>query len=62
MHSSIREDPSREKKEAFSAIDKSFRRPVKKTYEERKSDAATKKTSFKANDVDEEEEEEDEDA
>lgn len=54
VHASIREDPTPEEKEAFTAIDKSFKRPVKKTYEERKADAAAKKAQLQAADADEE--------
>ncbi len=48
IHSAIREDPVREKKAKFSAIDKSFKKPTKKTYEQRKADVAAKKASFVA--------------
>ena len=64
VHASIREDPSREAVEKFTNIDKSFKKPGKKTYDDRKADAAAKKASFKATTADEdeaEEEEEDED-
>lgn len=60
VHASIREDPTRDPVEKFTAIDKSFKRPVKKTYEQRKADAAKKKASFKAGGDDEEEDGEDE--
>lgn len=46
IHAAIREDPARDEKEAFTAIDKSFRRPVKKSREDRKADAAAKKAAF----------------
>lgn len=59
VHAAIREDPEREEKETFTAIDKSFKKPVKKTYEQRKADSAAKKASFKAVDADEEEDAED---
>lgn len=52
VHASIREDPSREEVEAFTAIDKKYKKPVKKTYEQRKADAATKKASINAADDD----------
>lgn len=61
VHASIREDPSREEGKKFTAIDKSFKRPSKKTYEDRKADAAKKKASFKATDEDDEEAEEEDD-
>jgi large subunit ribosomal protein L5e len=54
VHASIREDPSREAKEAFTGIDKSFARPVKKTYEERKKDSSAKKAALRRTDEDEE--------
>lgn len=59
VHASIREDPSRDKKEAFTNIDKSFRKPTKKSYEDRKADARVKKEALRSNDADEENEEED---
>ena len=46
VHTSIREDPSREEKEAFTDIDKSFKKPTKKTAEQRKADAAAKKAQL----------------
>lgn len=58
VHASIREDPEREKAPAFTNIDKSFKKGVKKTYEQRKADSKAKKASFKADDEEEEEEEE----
>jgi len=50
VHASIREDPTREKAEKFTAIDKSFKKQPKKTYEQRKADAATKKATFEEED------------
>lgn len=47
VHASIREDPSREKAEPFTAIDKSFKKPQKKTFEDRKADAAAKKAEMR---------------
>jgi len=58
---SIRADPSREKKAAFTAIDKSFKKDVKKSYEQRKADAAAKKATFKTA-VDDDDDEAEEDA
>jgi len=46
VHSEIREDPTRDKAPEFTKIDRSFKKGVKKTYEQRKADAATKKASF----------------
>eukprot|EP01039_Chlorochromonas_danica_P009013 gene9013-9947_t len=60
VHASIREDPSREEKKTFANIDKSFRKPVKKTYEDRKADVAAKKAAFRSNDEEEDVEEEEE--
>mmetsp|Transcript_56183 Transcript_56183/g.156488 ORF Transcript_56183/g.156488 Transcript_56183/m.156488 type:complete len:303 (-) Transcript_56183:81-989(-) len=50
VHASIREDPSREKAPAFTNIDKSFKKQIKKTYEQRKADAAAKKAEINADD------------
>jgi len=50
VHSAIREDPAREEKEKFTAIDKSFRKQAKKTAEVRKADAAAKKADLQAAD------------
>jgi len=58
VHASIREDPSREKAEPFTDIDRSFKKGIKKTYEERKADAAAKKASLRPQDDEDEEEEE----
>jgi large subunit ribosomal protein L5e len=60
VHESIREDPSPEEKEAF-VPDKSFRKAVKKTYEQRKADAAAKKASIRSKFVDATEEDAEED-
>jgi len=63
VHASIREDPSRETVAKFTKIDKSFAKPVKKTYEQRKADSNAKKASFANNDEaagDDEDEEDDE--
>ena len=46
VHSSIREDPSREEKKKFAAIDKSFKKPGKKSYEQRKADSSAKKAAL----------------
>jgi len=61
VHASIREDPTREHVEKFTAIDKTFRKTQKKSYEDRKADAAAKKASFKKSDSDEEEGDDEED-
>lgn len=50
VHAAIRENPEREAKSAFTDIDKSFRKQVKKTAEQRKADAAEKKAALQADD------------
>lgn len=60
IHAAIREDPSREATEPFT-VDKSFKKPVKLTYDERKAASAAKKATFKKTD-DEDEDEDGEDA
>jgi len=55
VHAAIREDPSREKKEKFTNIDKSFRKTPKKTGEQRRADAAAKKATFTAADEEDDE-------
>jgi len=56
VHASIREDPSREAKAAFTNIDKAFKKQTKKSYADRRASIAAKKASFKAGDADEEDE------
>jgi large subunit ribosomal protein L5e len=56
VHSAIREDPSRAAVAKFTAIDKSFKKPIKKTYEQRKADSLAKKNSYTATEEVEEEE------
>jgi large subunit ribosomal protein L5e len=46
VHASIREDPSRVAVEKFTKIDKSFKKPTKKTYEQRKIDSSAKKAQL----------------
>eukprot|EP01041_Mallomonas_annulata_P002967 gene2967-5823_t len=62
VHAAIRENPTLEKKEAFTAIDKSFKRPIKLTYDERKAASNAKKAGIKkaAAGEDDEEAEDDE--
>jgi large subunit ribosomal protein L5e len=60
VHASIREDPTREEGEKFSAIDKSFKKPQRKSSAERKADAATKKKGLRAAAGGEEEDDEEE--
>jgi large subunit ribosomal protein L5e len=54
VHTAIREDPSHQAAAKFTDINKSFKKPVKKTYEQRKSDVASKKNSYGANEEEEE--------
>jgi len=61
VHAAIREDPSREKKEAFTDIDKSHRRQIKRTYEERRKAIAAKKAKLASADTEEADEEDAED-
>jgi len=61
VHQSIRKDPSRKKGDTFKPSDRvTYKKGIKKTYEERKADSEAKKKSLQAND-DEEEAEMDED-
>jgi large subunit ribosomal protein L5e len=63
VHAAIREDPSRDKAEPFTNIDKSFKKGVKKTYEQRKADSTAKRASLRpAVEEEEEDEEEEEEA
>jgi large subunit ribosomal protein L5e len=48
VHAAIREDPVREKKPEFKKIDKSFKKAVKKTYEQRKKDSNAKKAGLRS--------------
>jgi len=50
VHASIREDPTREEVEKFTKIDKSFKRPIKKSYEQRKADSNAKRAALNAED------------
>lgn len=68
VHAKIREDPTHQPS-SFSAIDKSFKRKAKDSYEERKARVAERKAQLKAEaeaeddeDEDDEEEDDDEDA
>jgi large subunit ribosomal protein L5e len=61
VHASIREDPTREETPKFTNIDKSYKKATKKSYEQRRKDIATKKASFKNDDVEEMDEEDAED-
>jgi large subunit ribosomal protein L5e len=48
VHEAIRADPTRDPVEKFTNIDKSFKKPRKKTYEERKAASDAKKAALKA--------------
>lgn len=56
VHEAIRENPERESKEKFTAIDKSFKKPSKLSLEERKARSAAKKAALQAQLVGEDEE------
>ena len=56
VHEAIRADPSPSPKYTPAVVDKSFRKGIKKTYEQRKADAAAKKAALKAADAMEEDE------
>jgi large subunit ribosomal protein L5e len=58
VHAAIREDPEREKAPAFTNFDKSFKKGIKKTYEQRKADVKAKKASLRPAEEEEEDEEE----
>ena len=60
VHASIREEPSREKADAFTNIDKTFKKQTKKSYEQRTADSQAKKAALEG-DEDEDEDEEEED-
>jgi large subunit ribosomal protein L5e len=55
VHESIKADPSRKPVAPFTKIDKSFKKPVKKTYEQRTADSNAKKEKLKAGGDDDEE-------
>jgi len=48
VHASIRKDPSRKAKAPFTKADKSFKKGIKKTYEQRKKDSNAKKAAIRA--------------
>jgi len=48
VHAAIREDPTRAEKKPFTKIDKSWKKGVKKTYEQRKKDSNAKKAALRA--------------
>jgi large subunit ribosomal protein L5e len=58
VHAAIREDPAHQPAAKFTAIDKSFKHPVKKTYEQRTADALAKKAQLAGGDAEEEADEE----
>jgi len=47
VHAAIRENPDRAKAPAFTGIDKSFKKPVKRTYEQRRAAVAVKKAALR---------------
>jgi large subunit ribosomal protein L5e len=57
VHQAIREDPTREEKEAFTNFDKTYQKGIKKTYEQRKADSNAKKAALSGGGDDDEEEE-----
>jgi len=57
VHESIRNDPAPEEKPKFVVTDKSFKKGIRKTFEERKADAATKKAALRAAKHDDDEDE-----
>jgi large subunit ribosomal protein L5e len=61
VHSSIRENPERKVGEKFTAIDKSFKKQGKKSYEDRQASIKEKKASFKPVEEEEEAEADEED-
>jgi len=48
VHEAIRENPEPEEKDKFDDIDKSYKKGIKKTYEQRKADAQAKKAGLRA--------------
>jgi len=61
VHEAIRENPERVSGEKFTAIDKSFKKPVKLTLSERKARSSLKKAALKAKLAGEDAEDEEED-
>jgi len=61
VHEAIREDPTASAKVEFTDIDKSFKKGVKKTYADRKADAASKKSALAGGEEEEEEAADEED-
>lgn len=62
VHEAIRANPEKAAKSTWYTGDKSFRKAIKKSYEDRKADAAAKKSQIRAAVFDADEEEEEEDA
>ena len=48
VHAAIREDPTRAELVKFTSINNSFKKDVKKSYDQRKVDSNAKKTSYAA--------------
>jgi len=61
VHESIRADPTRVAIPKFTGFDKSFKKAVKRTYDERKAAAATKKAAIRAAIEEEDSDESDDD-
>ena len=59
VHAAIREDPTRAELVRFTNIDKSFKRDVKKSYDQRKVDSNAKKASYAAGGNEDTDEEDD---
>jgi large subunit ribosomal protein L5e len=61
VHASIRKDPSRKQAAPFTVTDRTtYKKGIKKSYEDRKADSEAKKKQLQAHDDEEEEEEADE--
>ena len=59
VHAAIREDPTRDEVPTFTSIDKSYKKGVKKTYEQRKVDSKAKKAVLAGGDEDDDEDDAD---
>jgi len=57
VHASIREDPTPREKEEFTDFDSQFRKPLKKTYAQRRADVAAKKAVLRGGDEEDGEDE-----
>jgi large subunit ribosomal protein L5e len=59
LHAAIREDPAAAEKKPFKGIDKSYKKGIKKTYAQRKSDSNAKKANLQSGESGDAEDEED---